>query len=311
MTATPPHLNIRNLSVYSLPPHLLDNLTVRSIQAEPTQPVASSSRHPAPAPTAATGSSRPQAGIFSCQSCPEANFESLQAQRDHFQSDWHRYNMKARQTGGKAVTGDEFDQLVGGVSSISGSDSASGSSSDSSDGEEDKVSKLLRRQKLQDGAAESDDELLELADRQRRAQLRTAVIWFAPREAIDSLGIPKDTQFGVHRALFPQLDNAAQYLEELRRMQLPPSRGKGKQATNGDDDGGHEDDERERRVTLLMVAGGHFAGMVVGIRPRSKGEKQDVKGAGDLRILQHKTFHRYTSVSVSCQFSIGQLTGSS
>jgi hypothetical protein len=61
-------------------------------------------------------------------------------------------------------------------------------------------------------------------------------------------------------------------------------------------------DGEERRHTLLMVAGGHFAGMVIGLRPRGKNEKQDVKGAGDVRILQHKTFHRYTSRSESCQF---------
>jgi len=46
---------------------------------------------------------------------------------------------------------------------------------------------------------------------------------------------------------------------------------------------------------MLMVAGGHFAGMVVGLRPKGKNEKQEVKGAGDVRIIQHKTFHRYTS----------------
>lgn len=54
-------------------------------------------------------------------------------------------------------------------------------------------------------------------------------------------------------------------------------------------------EEDERRITLLMVAGGHFAGMVVGLRPRGKGEKQDVKGANEVRVIKSKTFHRYTS----------------
>lgn len=57
------------------------------------------------------------------------------------------------------------------------------------------------------------------------------------------------------------------------------------------------EEQEERRITMLMVAGGHFAGMVVGLRPRGKGEKQEVKGAGDVRIIHHKTFHRYTSES--------------
>ena len=48
---------------------------------------------------------------------------------------------------------------------------------------------------------------------------------------------------------------------------------------------------------MLMVAGGHFAGMVVGLRQKAKNERQEVKGAGEIRVLQHKTFHRYTSES--------------
>ena len=46
---------------------------------------------------------------------------------------------------------------------------------------------------------------------------------------------------------------------------------------------------------MLMVAGGHFAGMVIGLKPRGKSDRQEVKGAGEVRVLQHKTFHRYTS----------------
>lgn len=60
----------------------------------------------------------------------------------------------------------------------------------------------------------------------------------------------------------------------------------------------------ERKITLLMVAGGHFAGMVVSLRPLNlaqgkglKPERQEVKGAGEVRVLKHKTFHRYTSES--------------
>jgi len=97
---------------------------------------------------------------------------------------------------------------------------------------------------------------------------------------MDEFGIPKDTQLGVIRALFPRFDNAADYLKALKSMQLGAA-------------GPVEEDER--RITMLMVAGGHFAGMVVGLRPKGKTERQEVKGAGDVRILQHKTFHRYTS----------------
>lgn len=166
---------------------------------------------------------------------------------------------------------------ITGVSSISGSASSSSSGSSQS-----LTTKLLNKAKVTDDKKEGDvdsDEEAELADRRRRAQLRTAVIWFTPTNAPASLGIPADTQLGVVRALLPSFETAGDYLSELKRLQLsPPVEG-----------------EEERRITLLMVAGGHFAGMVVGLRPRGPRDKQDVKGAGELRIYKHKTFHRYTS----------------
>ena len=159
-----------------------------------------------------------------------------------------------------------------GISSISGSESSS-SSGDSEP--QNKVSRLLARHTIGNDKEVDSDEEAELADRRRRAQLRTAIVWFSPSRAIEELGVVKDTQFGVHRALFPQYDTAADYLSALKSMQL-----------QGD---------TERRITMLMVAGGHFAGMVVSLAPKGKNERQEVKGAGDVRILQHKTFHRYTS----------------
>jgi hypothetical protein len=99
----------------------------------------------------------------------------------------------------------------------------------------------------------------------------------------------------VIRALFPRFDNAADYLKALKAMQLGS-------VTPVEED--------ERRITMLMVAGGHFAGMVVGLRPKGKTERQEVKGAGDVRILQHKTFHRYTSEPNNLSRLILQLTPS-
>lgn len=169
--------------------------------------------------------------------------------------------------------------LISGVSSISGSESSSSGSSAES---QSKVSKLLRKANLNAGNDESDEEA-EVADRVRRAQLRTAVIWFSPSSPLPELGIPKDTQFGITRALFPPLDTANDYLGELRKMQL---------SSRPDIEG---TDGQERRITLLMVAGGHFAGMVVGLKPRGKTDRMEVKGAGEIKVFKHKTFHRYTS----------------
>ncbi|WVW80156.1 hypothetical protein I302_102132 [Kwoniella bestiolae CBS 10118] len=272
--STPTSILSRGVSVYSIPSELLANLSVRSIQAQPTAEVEEA--NPQASVPKATPSNLPGGAGLSCQTCPSANFDTVEEQRAHFKSDWHRYNAKAKLTG-RTVTAEEWDGMVEGISSISGSESSSSSGSSS----QSKVAKLLKRQTLggNNDNASDDEEALELADRQRRAHLRTAVIWFSPTAPLPSLGIPKDTHFGVHRALFPPFETAADYLTELRRMQLT----------------GTDEVDGERRLTLLMVAGGHFAGMVVSIKPRGKSEKQEVKGAGEVRVLKHKTFHRYTT----------------
>lgn len=279
------------VSVYALPPDLLANLSVRSIQDTP-QPQSTEPSAQTPTPVAT--------GSLKCQTCPGAGFETIEEQRTHFKSDWHRYNAKAKLTG-RAVSAEEWEGMVEGVScvllrlmigisSISGSASSSSSGSSTSQQAQTKLTRLLARQTLNTDGVDSDEEA-ENADRQRRAQLRTAIVWFSPTKGIDALGVPKDTQFGVHRALFTRFESAADYLVALRSMQLKAPQG----------------DEEERRITMLMVAGGHFAGMVVGLRPKGKSERQEVKGAGDVRIIQHKTFHRYTSESplFSCICSLG------
>ncbi|TYJ59242.1 hypothetical protein B9479_000231 [Cryptococcus floricola] len=260
----------RAINVYAIPQDLLDSLAVRSIEADP---ITQEEPLPAPAPPQPLGT-----GI-SCQTCPRAEFETVEDQRAHFKSDWHRYNAKVKLKGGGKVVGfEEWGNLVEGVSSISGSASSTSGS------EQSKVARLLNKHTLhpsEDGSSEA----AELADRQRRVHLRTAIIWFSPTSPLPSLSIPKDTQFGIHRALFPPYDKAGDYLEELKRMQLGSEMSKAVE----------EEQEGERRIVLLMVAGGHFAGMVVGLRPRGKTEKQEVKGAGDVRVIKHKTFHRYTT----------------
>jgi len=140
---------------------------------------------------------------------------------------------------------------------------------------------LLNKAKVTDQEQDVDsEEEAELAEARRRAHMRTAVIWFTAPNAPASFALPTNTQFGVYRALFPAFETAGDYLEELRRLQLPTT---------------PVPEEEERRIALLMVAGGHFAGMIVSLRPKGKSERQEVKGAGDVRVLQHKTFHRYTS----------------
>lgn len=127
----------------------------------------------------------------------------------------------------------------------------------------------------------------------RRANLRTALIWFSVQNNVSQSLVPQDTQIGVYRALLPPgVNDPSTFMPALRSVQISS-------------DPFDAENPQERKITLLMVAGGHFAGMVVSLKPLSlthgkgkKPERQDVKGAGDMRILQHKTFHRYTSRSI-------------
>jgi hypothetical protein len=100
----------RTLSVYSLPPAILSNLAVRTI-AELDEPAidAGPSKRPPPPPSTATGA-------LSCQSCPNTSFETVEEQRNHFKTDWHRYNAKARIEGKKVVKGEEWDDMADGIS---------------------------------------------------------------------------------------------------------------------------------------------------------------------------------------------------
>jgi hypothetical protein len=275
-------------------------------------------------------SDAPAAGAsLTCQTCLGATFESIDEQRAHFKSDWHRYNAKvALGAGGQktkgVLTAEEFEEINDGqcvddtphqahflitldppgLSSLSGSASSSGSEDTSNDAT-DRVTKLLRKQRINGTTDRGDYDDASLAEAEeaeyrRRAELRTAIIWFrANKEVVENDVkngkepiVPKDTQLGIYRAVLPGLvHNPADFLPALRAIQSPllPA-------------GMDDDPLLERKYTLLMVAGGHFAGMVVSLKPLQlasgkglKPEKQDVKGAGSVRVLQHKTFHRYTS----------------
>jgi len=64
-----------------------------------------------------------------------AGFKSVEEQRVHFRSDWHRYNVRRKLHGRPAVTEADFERSVqdgGEVSSISGSESDSEDDAESS-----------------------------------------------------------------------------------------------------------------------------------------------------------------------------------
>lgn len=100
----------RGLSAYQIPDQILGNLAVRSIQANEQDPATQrhAAKAPPPAPSAAGGG-------LSCQTCPGVTFGSVEEQRGHFKTDWHRYNAKAKLQGGDAVAAAQWDDMVEGM----------------------------------------------------------------------------------------------------------------------------------------------------------------------------------------------------
>ena len=110
--ATPQSILSRAIFVYSLPSAVLTNLSVRSIQDAPDEPTSDIKGVPSASLTPIA------AGTLRCQTCPGAGFETVEEQRTHFKSDWHRYNAKAKLTG-RTVSAEEWDGMVEGKSHTS------------------------------------------------------------------------------------------------------------------------------------------------------------------------------------------------
>lgn len=254
--------------VYSLPSTLLDTLTPRNLISH------SPPRSPSPPPVT---NNQPQAqGSRACNICLGATFSDVDEQRNHFRSDWHRYNVKIRLNGGNTVTEPAFAQLVDGLEdSISGSASSDSESSSDSDAVEALMSKTKRVALSPSPTSNS------------RSAPQTALAWFHS---------PPSTQIGVYKSLFPLNTPATSQLDELKEMQ-------------GLVEGG-------RKWAMFMVAGGHFAGAVVRVsKEEEEVIKEDENAAGkkkkkpkkpkpDTEVLVHKTFHRYTSRSLRSLASI-------
>lgn len=91
--------------IYSLPVELLDTLTPRNLVSVPRP------RSPSPPPVASS-----TIGSRACNVCNGVAFVDVEEQRAHFRSDWHRYNVKTRLSGGQSVSELEFSKLVDGIS---------------------------------------------------------------------------------------------------------------------------------------------------------------------------------------------------
>ncbi|KAG2122118.1 hypothetical protein DEU56DRAFT_832845 [Suillus clintonianus] len=238
--------------VFSLPPELLETLTPRNLISRPPPQVSTLVQ------TAPPGSENARA----CNICLGATFADVTAQRSHFRSDWHRYNVKIRLRGGSPVTEPAFAQLVDGLEdSLSGSASTD-ESSDDSDAVKALVSKIKRTSRSPSPSEERQTPL-------------TAVTWFHS---------PPSTQVGMYRMLFPIDTPAPSYLAELKSIQERVEGGR-KWAmfmvAGGHFAGAIVEVSRPAKDQDFAVS--------------SNGKKKPPKPKPETSILKHKTFHRYTT----------------
>ncbi|CAE6402134.1 unnamed protein product [Rhizoctonia solani] len=246
-----------SIHVFSIPTQLLEVLSLRESSLVANIPPATTPKRPTTPTQPASPGSTP-----SCTVCLGANLSDVKEQRAHFRSDWHRYNVKIRlqDASHQPVSEEQFTKLVEDLAeSLSGSESSTNSSSS-----EDAVSTLLHKKQKRgiDHNQLDDDDMPNLP--------RSPIAWFqAPNDY-------PDTQFGVYTALFPIGTEPTNYVGALQDLQAESS--------------------EDRLWTMLATAGGHFAGLVVRVKiPRQGGSTKSKKAAPQMEIIQHKTFHRYTT----------------
>ncbi|CCM00373.1 uncharacterized protein FIBRA_02403 [Fibroporia radiculosa] len=242
--------------IFSLPKDLLDTIIPRDVV---NQAQASSSPH------SESSASQPSniTGARACNVCPGTAFVDVDAQRYHFRSDWHRYNVKAKLNGGDGVTESQFGLLVDGLEdSLSGSASSSDGESDDSDA----VATLIQRTRI-------------LA----RSPSPTSASLSTPQTPLAWFHSPPSTQIGIYKALFP-LASSSSYLNELKEMQK----------------GG---EEGRSWAMFLVAGGHFAGAIVRVKHPDGEDENQGSltkkgkprKLKPDTEVLKHKTFHRYTT----------------
>ncbi|KAJ7050526.1 cytoplasmic protein [Mycena amicta] len=236
--------------VYNLPVPFLDSLTLRNLIGEPRP------RTPSPPPVASTSAT----GSRACNICNGAVFTDVEEQRQHYRSDWHRYNVKTRLNGGQAVSELEFSKLVDALEdSISGSASEDSDSDDSDNAVDTLVSKATRKNRSP-------------SPTQTAAAPQTAIAWFHS---------PPATQIGVYKALFNSGVHQSDYLAELKEMQRGERTWAMFMVAGGHFAGAivrvsrEVDDEEDE------------------LNPQKK--KKQKKPKTDTEVLKHKTFHRYTT----------------
>jgi hypothetical protein len=273
--------------VFDLPPEILDTIKVKSTDVSTVDQTGtsllSSQTHQIGGDLRSTTADGAPANATSCALCG-LSFPTVQDQRNHIRSDLHGYNLKQKIKGQKPINETEFEKLIGELDeSISGSDSSE-SEEDESEGVKAKdttLSALLKRQ----AKISSSEEDFSISKR-RKGTGKPPLFWFS------SSSLPPDVSVGVYRAIFSvsEQEEEEHLVDSLRRKQLTPV----KAPTSSTAKTAAASSSSSPHYFLCMIGGGHFAAMIVALAPKV-GKNHAGVDARSATVLQHKTFHRYTT----------------
>lgn len=215
----------------------------------------------------------------------------MEDQKSHVRSDFHKYNLKQKIRGAKAVTENDFEKLLGNLDeSLSGTDSSDTEEEEDGGRKETTLSSLLKKQAVISSASNEFDDNPGLRKRTRGSG-KPPMIWFTTPT------MPKNTYLGIYRAIFTneELEKESTMHEIVQKKQLSP-KPQVKIPVNSEGIPLPES-YKGSHIFMCMIGGGHFAAMIVSLAPKQVRNPQATTGplTKEAVVLAHKTFHRYTT----------------
>ncbi|KAF8460325.1 hypothetical protein BDZ91DRAFT_739565 [Kalaharituber pfeilii] len=253
----------RPLYLYELPPDLLSNLTPRDDAPPPTEdPEPQPRRITTTTTTATTSNPSNDAPATACAVCSFSG-RTVEDQRDHARSDFHKLNMKRKIRGQRILSEAEFERML---VDIEDQESISGSE------DESEVSDSGRG-----GTRDEYGETEEVA--KKGTNNRSPLLWFK------SPLLPSTVSLGIYRALFPaDISDHISFIQS-KQLKAPPL------PSSNSNSLPPPPTPKAPHFFLCMIGGGHFAAMVISLAPVPSNKP----GERTATVLAHKTFHRYTT----------------
>ncbi|KAH9468340.1 hypothetical protein Pst134EA_011964 [Puccinia striiformis f. sp. tritici] len=250
---------------------------------------------------------------YTCTTC-NINFDSNETQRNHFRSDWHRFNIKLTTSSNRPVDQAKFNTILEELQdSLSGSDSESNEDDEDDDDDENDSKNKNMQDKFNQLTTSSTDQIDDHFSEIALLSPSSPLIWFTVSASSSTSNLEDESvlQLGFYRSIFAntfpsnkllihnQEELNGLYKNELLALQrpfLPPSTSFPSQQQRAIQEEEEEGSSQEglNTWTIIMMGGGHFAAMIVSTIPKLKNKNKSIIEVEPI-ILQHKTFHRYTT----------------